>query len=295
MNASERKSADFGGLVVAAFESRRTKEMAALIANSGGVPEVAPSMREIPLEENPAAFAFAERLFQGKLDAVVFMTGVGTETLVQVLETRYPRERIVRALSNLFVVARGPKPVKVLRSLEVPVAIVVPEPNTWREILKAWEAPQKLPLKGSRVAVQEYGVSNVDFLDQLRKRGADVLEVPVYRWGFPEDLDPLRHALNAIVEGRARVVLFTNGVQVEHLLRVAADQGLEPKLRQALRHCMVASIGPTCSAAIAAAGLSVDFEPSHPKMGFLVHEASAKAGQWIERKGNPGQAGSEPA
>jgi len=76
----------FGGLVVAAFESRRAKEIAALIANYGGIPLVAPSMREIPLEENPAAFAFAEQLFAKRVDAVILMTGVGTETLVEVLE-----------------------------------------------------------------------------------------------------------------------------------------------------------------------------------------------------------------
>jgi len=288
VNGTVQKSADFGGQVVAAFESRRAKEMAALISNYGGIPEVAPSMREIPLEENPAALAFADRLFAGQLDAVIFMTGVGAETLIQVLDTRYPRERTVQALSQLFVVARGPKPLKVLRALDVPVAIVAPEPNTWREILGAWERnAQNMPLKGTRIAVQEYGVPNQDFLRQLRERGAQVSEVPVYRWGLPEDVAPLRHAIEAIVEGRARVILFTNAVQLEHVLRVASEQGFLEKLREALGHCVLGSIGPTCSAAIAAAGLPVDFESSHPKMGLLVHEAAAKAGQLLARKAKP--------
>lgn len=285
MNATEQKSPNFGGLTVAAFESRRAKEMAALIANYGGNAEVAPSMREIPLEENPAAFAFAERLFAGRLDAVIFMTGVGAETLMAVLETRYPREQIVQAVSKLLVVARGPKPLKVLRALQIPVAIVAPEPNTWREILKAWdEQPQRLPIKGSRIAVQEYGVPNKDFLRQLRERGAEVLEVPVYRWGLPEDLEPLRRVLNEIVEGRARVVLFTNATQLDHVLRVASEQGIEAKLREALRRCIIGSIGPTCSEAILAAGLSVDFEASHPKMGQLVHDAATKSRELVDSK-----------
>lgn len=285
MSSAEQKSANFGGLTVAALESRRAKEMAALISNYGGVAEVAPSMREIPLEDNPAAFAFAERLFAGQLDAVIFMTGAGTEALIQVLETRYARGQIVQALSGLFVVARGPKPLKVLRGLQIPVAVVAPEPSTWREILKVWdETPQRLPLKGSRLAIQEYGAPNQDFLHQLQERGAEILEVPIYRWGFPEDLEPLHRVLNAIVEGRARVILFTNAVQLEHLLRVASENGVEWKLREALRHCVIGSIGPTCSAAISAAGLSVDFEPSHPKMGLLVHEAAAKAADLLQKK-----------
>lgn len=288
MNNTEQKTASFNGQTVAAFESRRAKEMASLISNYGGVPEVGPSMREIPLEENPVAYAFAERLFAGEFDAVIFMTGVGTDTLIRVLDARYPREQTVRALSQIFIVARGPKPLKALRALEIPVALVAPEPNTWREILKAWqENPKNPPLGGARVAVQEYGLPNQDFLRELREQGAQVSEVPVYRWGLPEDIEPLRHAIQSIIQGRARVVLFTNAVQLDHVLRTASEQGLEQKLREALRHCVVGSIGPTCSAAILAAGLSVDFEASHPKMGLLVHDAAAKAGPLLLRKSQP--------
>ena len=115
MGNQTTRVASFDGLAVVSFESRRAKEMAALISNLGGNPLVAPSVREVPLEDNPDAFAFAEKLFQGKLDGIIFMTGVGTRTLVEVLETRYPREKIVQALTKVTVVARGPKPVKVLQ------------------------------------------------------------------------------------------------------------------------------------------------------------------------------------
>src|SRR5713226_2744806 len=259
MSSQTEQAADFGGLVVVSFESRRAKEMATLISNYGGIAVVAPSMREIPLEENPAAFTFAERLFARQLDAVIFMTGVGTQTLLEVLETRYPREKIVRALSDTLVVARGPKPLKVLRGLQIPIAITVPEPNTWREILQASEENSRVfQLKGSRVAVQEYGVSNEAFLQHLRERGVQVLRVPVYRWDLPEDLAPLRQALEAIVEGRARVALFTNAVQVEHAMRVASEHGFKQRLLETLRDCVVGSVGPTCSAALLASGISVD-------------------------------------
>ncbi len=285
MSNRAEQSVGFGGLVVAAFESRRAKEMATLISNYGGIAVVAPSMREIPLEENPAAFTFAERLFARQLDAVIFMTGVGTQTLLEVLETRYPREKIVRALSDTLVVARGPKPLKVLRGLQIPIAITVPEPNTWREILQASEENSRVfQLKGSRVAVQEYGVSNEAFLQQLRERGVQVLRVPVYRWDLPEDLAPLRQALEAIVEGRARVALFTNAVQVEHAMRVASEHGFKQRLLETLRDCVVGSVGPTCSAALLASGISVDLEPLHPKMGMLVHEAAAKACHLLRHK-----------
>ena len=285
MSNQAEQSVDFGGLVVVAFESRRAKEMTTLISNYGGIPLVAPSMREIPLEENPAAFTFAERLLARQLDAVIFMTGVGTQTLVEVLETRYTREKIVRALSDVVVVARGPKPTKVLRELQIPIAIAVPEPNTWREILRALEENARgFQLEGSRVAVQEYGVPNEAFLQQLRERGAEVLRVPVYRWGLPEDIGPLRQALEAIVDGRARVALFTNAVQVEHAMQVASENGLNQSLLETLRDCVVCSVGPTCSAALFASSVSVDLEPAHPKMGMLVYEAALRAPDLLRQK-----------
>ena len=285
MRTPTAQAVGFGGLEIVAFESRRAKEMAALISNYGGTPRVAPSMREVPLEENVAALAFAEKLFAAKFDAVIFLTGVGTRTLMGVLETRYPRDAIVQALSKITVVARGPKPVGVLRELHVPVTIAVPEPNTWREILQELdEHPHGFTLKGSAVAVQEYGVSNDSFLGELVARGAEVFRVPVYRWALPEDIGPLRSALDAILTGRARIVLFTNAAQVEHLIEVASRDGAKQRLLDALRDCAICSIGPTCSERLTTHGISVDLEPVHPKMGALVHEAGARASEIIQHK-----------
>jgi len=53
------------GLRVCSFESRKGAEMRALIERQGGIVTIAPSMREVPLTENPAAFTFAERQFAG--------------------------------------------------------------------------------------------------------------------------------------------------------------------------------------------------------------------------------------
>jgi len=279
-----KRTADFENRTVVAFENRKGKEIASLIANQCGIPLVAPAMQEIPLEENPAAFTFAEELLAGRLDAVIFMTGVGVRTLMDVLRTRYPEERIVRALTDLLVVGRGPKPIAVLRELQIPVDVAVPEPNTWREILRALEQrPRGFVLEARRVAVQEYGVTNATFLDELRKRGAQVMRVPVYRWGLHQDLAPLRQALRVIVAGDAPVILFTNAMQVESVLQVATVEGLREQLLQAFERCVVASVGPTCSEALATYHIRVDIEPEHPKMGMLVYEAARRASELLGR------------
>ena len=70
----------------------------------------------------------------------------------------------------------------------MPVTVAVPEPNTWHELLETMDASERCPaLKGLTVAVQEYGVPNTELLQELKKRGAQVLQVPVYRWALPED------------------------------------------------------------------------------------------------------------
>ena len=184
---------DFAGLRVLSLESRRGPEMAKLIASYGGEAIVAPSMREVPLESNMEALAFARKLFAGGFDLVIFLTGVGTRALARVVETIYPLEKYLAELRKVAVVARGPKPVAVLREWNVPIAVAAPEPNTWREVLRALdENAATLPLKGRRVAVQEYGVANADLLAGLAGRGARTTSVPVYEWALPEDTSPLR-------------------------------------------------------------------------------------------------------
>jgi uroporphyrinogen-III synthase len=282
-------SASFDGRRVVTFESRLAGPMADLIAKYGGDAVEAPSLREIPLEENAEAMAFAERLLAGEFDLVLFLTGVGTRYLAQAIETRHPRDTWTAALAAVKVVIRGPKPLAALRELKVRVDLQAPEPNTWHEVLAALDA--QLPVAGLRVAVQEYGKPNPELIEGLERRGAAVTRVPVYRWALPEDTRPLRDAIAAMADGRVDVALFTSAQQVEHLLLVAAEVGREADLRLALdRSIVIGSVGPTTSETLRSHGLPVDIEPEHPKMGHLVAAAAAR---W-RQAGKPRESSSGP-
>ena len=186
-----------------------------------------------------------------------------------------------------MVVVRGPKPLAVMRELQVPVWLTAPEPNTWRELLAALdERKSEVSLDGLNVAVQEYGASNPDLLAGLEARGARVTRVPVYQWALPEDLEPLRQAVRAIVAGELDVALFTSATQAVHLLKVADTMELRDAARDRLQRMVIASIGPTTSEELRQQGVPVDLEPSHPKMGFLVREAAEQAAE-IRRRKNP--------
>ena len=180
------------------------------------------------------------------------------------------------------------KPVAALREIGITPAVTAPEPNTWQELLSALDDAAKnsqgLSLRGARVAVQEYGVSNPELLAGLRERGAQVTRVPVYQWALPHDLAPLRAAIKAIAEGTVEVTLFTTAVQAIHLFQVAAQMKVEEAVKNGLARAVVASIGPTTSEELGRRGIQADLEPSHPKMGYLVKEASEQAAELLRRK-----------
>ena len=266
---------------ICSFESRRHAEMKQLIERQGGMATVAPSMREIPLEDNPKAFHFAEELLAGRVDVMVFMTGVGARALLEVLETRHPRESLFAAWDQCRVVVRGPKPQAVLREWKVRVDIRVPEPNTWRELLAALS--ENLPIAGQTIAVQEYGEPSLELYEELKRREAKVLPVPVYRWDFPEDMAPLNAAIDATIAGEFDVLMFTSANQIANVLEAAKRQGKQAEWLEAARKCGIASIGPTASEKLRSVGLQIDVEASPPKMGPLVRAALLEANRRLQR------------
>ena len=272
----------FNGMTIAAFETRMATELARLIERHGGRPLVTAALREISLEDNSATQEFGVRLMNGCVDLLILMTGVGTTTIFDLLKTRYPWSSIVAALEGTVVIARGPKPVAALKAAGLQATLTVPEPNTWHDIMRTLD--EHRPVKGLRVVLQEYGVSNPDLLNALEQRGAEVFPVPIYKWALPEDLAPIRHALDEIMAGRVQVVLITNAAQVDHVMQVLEQDGKVEPFRAALQKIMVASIGPTASERLRQHGWPVDFEPSHPKMGILAKEVSEQASSLLDRK-----------
>jgi uroporphyrinogen-III synthase len=273
----------FNGLTVAAFESRMAVEIARLIERHGGNPLVTPALREIPLDDNSAALKFGVQLTTERVDMLILLTGVGTTALFDLLKTRYPWSSIVAALKQTALVARGPKPVAALKALGLQQTLTVPEPNTWVDLISTLD--EYRPVKGLRVAVQEYGASNPDLLEALKQRGAEVFQVPIYRWALPDDLGPLRQALDEVLAGKVSVLLVTNAAQVDHVMQVLEKEGKVERFLAALKKMVVASIGTTASERLRHHDWPIDLEPSHPKMGVLVKEASQQAQAIRQTKG----------
>ena len=201
------------------------------------------------------------------------------------IESVCSREQLARRLNDVIVVARGPKPTAALVELGVRVSLTVPEPNTWRELLASLDKNKELlPVAGRRVAVQEYGVTNPELSAGLAERGAIVTPVNVYHWALPENLSPLKQAIESIILGDVHVLLVASSVQVRHLFEVAEQMKKADQLHLGLSQVVITSVGPLTSEELRGRGLSVDIQCTHPKMGFLVQEAAERAPELLKTK-----------
>jgi uroporphyrinogen-III synthase len=260
--------------------------MQTLIERENGIPFVAPSVKERAIDDTAVALRFVEQLESGNFDLVVCMTGVGLAFLRDVCSASMPVERFAAALRRATIVSRGPKPVGVLRALDVPIAVIVPEPNTWREVVAAVASrPER------KIAVQEHGRPNPSLTAALEELGAQVTPVAIYRWDLPDDLQPLRDAVSRICSGNCDVILFTSSVQLDHLLTIARTMNAEDQVRSALAEkIVIASVGPVMSEALIAEGIPPDITPRTPKMWALVKAAADESAACLARKknGRPG-------
>ena len=275
---------DFNGLRVAAFESRRGDDIARMIERQGGVPHVSPSMREVPLGENPEALDFAHRLIVGEIGTVIFLTGVGFRHLLAFVERHLDRQRYLDALCDIVTVARGPKPAVAMREVGLTPTHLVPEPNTWREILTTVDGG--INIANQTVGLQEYGKPNPSLTAGLEARGAHVFRIPVYRYELPADTTKLEANVRAMVRGDIDVILFTSAHQVVNVLHIAEKLDVKSQLVDAFRRMVVASVGPTTSEMLRNLELPVDIEPANPKMGPLVNASAERSDELLKRKQN---------
>lgn len=276
--------ANFEALRVLSLEARRSAETAKLIRTYGGEPLSAPAMRELPLDSNRPVLEFAEALIKGAFDLVIFTTGVGVRTLVKTVSEHMDREQFLDALRSVKIAARGPKSSSALRELNVPIAVVSPEPFTWRALMTKLESEFGAHLNGMNIAVQEYGTSNPELLTALAEKSISITRLLVYQWALPEDIQPLREAVIALAHGHVDVVLFMNAGQVAHLFLIAERMNYTEALHEGFRTTLIGSIGPSTTEGLAAYGLTPDYEPTQSKMGFLIKEMAEKARALLEEK-----------
>jgi uroporphyrinogen-III synthase len=255
------------GKKVAILESRLGKELAQLVVRRGGIPFHAPALSELPDLDPGAIGALIVSLREIPAKLMIFQTGVGTRALFAATDSLGLSEEFLGMTGKSVVAVRGPKPTAALRARNVRIDLGAADPFTTRELLAAIGVVE---IKGERVIVQRYGVANVELDRALEARGAEVAEIPTYRWALPADTAPLEELIGRLERGEMDAVVFTNAEQARNLFAVSGKSQRTEKLRQALNATLVASIGPVASAALREAGVNVGLESSPPKLGPLL-------------------------
>ena len=243
--------------------------MGSLIERHGGVPYSAPVLQEIYLKDSPDVQRLVEDVCAGTVEVMVLLTGVGTRALIETAEAMGRKDEFVRCLDQRTVVARSPKPARVLRQHQIHIDVMPPEPFTTQELIKAVE---ELDLRGKQIAVQSYGAANSVLTKSLADRGATVREVTLYNWGLPEDHAPVLGMIDDLTQGKIDALAFTSQPQAKNLIAIADQSAQVESLLHSLNGptVTVASVGPVCTRGLGEAGIAVDVEPDHPHMGNLV-------------------------
>ncbi len=245
-------------LTILVPESRELDLFACMLEGEGAKTLRCPLVTILDAADPAPVEAWLGRLVAGEFDDLVLLTGEGLRRLIGVAERAGMRDQAVAAIGRLRTIIRGPKPAKALRELGLPPGVSAEAPTTDGVIATL----SGLDLAGHRVGVQLYpGNPNDRLRDALIAAGATVDAITPYRYASDSETDAVADAIRAMAAGAVDFVAFTSTPQVDRLVKVAAERGLEPALDAGLRRARIAVAGPVVGDVLKAMGLSIAAMP----------------------------------
>ena len=140
------------GRRIAVPESRELDLFAGMLERQGAVTVRCPLVSIHDVEDAAPVQAWLERLAGGQHDSLVLYTGEGLARLLGFARRAGIEAEVITSLRQTCKIVRGPKPVKVLRSIGLSPDLTAEEPTTAGLIATL----STLDLSGSRVGVQLY-------------------------------------------------------------------------------------------------------------------------------------------
>jgi uroporphyrinogen-III synthase len=256
------------GYTVGITAARRREEFAAALERRGAKVVSAPAIRLVPLADDSELRAATRRCLETAPDIVIATTGIGFRGWVEAADAWGLGESLLKVIGQATVLARGPKARGAIRAAGLRETWS-PESESSSEVLDYLIAGD---LGGKRIVVQLHGEPLPDMVQTLRLAGAEVIEVPVYRWVPPADTGPLRRLIQAVSDVAVDAVAFTSAPAAASFLRAAAEQGQGESVRAALLGGVVpACVGPVTAGPFQDAGIPV-VQPGRARLGALVRE-----------------------
>ncbi len=255
------------GFQIGITADRRWEEQAELLCRRGATVMHGPTMRTLPLDAGPDLRHTTEALIADPPLFLLANTGIGIRSWFAAAESWGLSEALHAALSQSRIFARGPKASTAAHRLGLCV-----EAQAASERLDDLVAMLPLTeLNGQRVAFQRHGDSSPEALEPLVLAGADIVEVPIYRWILPDDLNPVLRLGEATIAQRIHAVTFTSAPAVRNFFLILDDAGLGDAVRERFAAGVIAAcVGPVCGAAATAEGIEQPLVPDRFRLGPLL-------------------------
>jgi uroporphyrinogen-III synthase len=257
------------GYTIGITADRRREELGTALERRGAKVVYGPAIQLVPLEDDTYLLEATKQCLAAPLDYVVVTTGIGFRGWMDAAETWGMAPALIELLGGAQILARGPKARGAIRATDLR-EVWSPESESSHEVLEHMLANYQL--EGRRVAVQLHGEPLPDLVDTLRASGADVIEVPVYRWVLPEDEQPLRRLIEATANAAIDCVTFTSAPAAANFLRTAEELGVGTQLRAALKEAVLCvAVGPVTAEPLVRADVPI-VQPDRYRLGALVRE-----------------------
>ncbi|MGH3492503.1 MAG: uroporphyrinogen-III synthase [Sciscionella sp.] len=241
-------SATLSGKRIGVTAARKADELIDLLRRRGAEVLHAPAIDYVDLAEDPQLRAATEQVIAERTDLVVITTGMGFRGWLDAARGAGLVDRLLEQLGSATIYTRGPKATGAVRAAGLRERYS-PASETDAELLAELCAH---PLRDKRCVIQAHGEPLGGFVEELRGRGARVLQVLPYRWRRPDDPRPLRTLIAEVLAGRVDALAFTSAPAVSTLLEVAIEDEQGEGFIEALRSkVLVACVGSVTAAPLA--------------------------------------------
>ncbi|WP_020520437.1 uroporphyrinogen-III synthase [Catelliglobosispora koreensis] len=255
---------ELSGYTVGVTADRRRDELAALLERRGARVVIAPALRIVPLHDDSQLREATRQCLDNPPDVVVANTGIGMRGWLEAAEGWGLADPLRMVLGDAYIVARGPKARGAVRAAGLQDQWS-PDAESCDECLAHL---LRRGVSGQVIAVQLHGEQQPEFSAALRASGAEVIEVPVYRWAPPLDSAPLHRLVDLVSSRLVDAITFTSAPAVAALL-AAAGTGADGMLDAMRSDVLAACVGPVTAAPLIRQGIPV-VAPARARLGALV-------------------------
>lgn len=255
------------GFRVGITAARKVDEQTALFTRRGAEVVWAPALSQSPNHVDADELrAATQRVLAQPVDLFLATTGVGMKAWFDATSEWELYDPLVAHLAGAEILARGPKSVGVLRRHGLR-ELWAPDSECFDDVLAHLRGRD---LSGKRIVVQEHGQSLSMVAHALRRQGAEVETVAIYRVERAEDPGALFALIDQIADRQVDAVTFTAAPAVASLMEAAGSTGRRDEVVSAFQSDVLACcVGPVTAAAFELWGVPT-VHPERSRLGAMV-------------------------